>query len=55
VWSGVRAGSAQRWTVKKVIYFMVESYFGLFYGSKSRKGEETPVPQSLTSAKELAA
>lgn len=42
------AGSAQRWTVKKVIYFMVESYFGLFYGSsRSRKGEETLVPQSM--------
>lgn len=29
---------------------MVESYFGLFYGSKSRKGEETLVPQPIASA-----
>lgn len=44
---------AERWTVKKVIYFMAQSYFGLFYGSKGRKDEETLGAQSIASADEL--
>jgi len=32
---------------------MAQSYFGLFYGSKGRKGEETLGAQSIASADEL--